>query len=55
MRACKGPEGAAFALAHAEQAQAVPVAGAAMVMCAPSERSRNRWVAVTEWKRAVGE
>jgi hypothetical protein len=55
MRACKGPEGAALALEHVGQAQAVPVVGVAMVMCAPSERSRNRWAAVTEWKRAVGE
>ena len=55
MRACRGPEGAALALEHVGQAQAVPVVGAATVMCALSERPQNRWVAVTGWKRAAGE
>lgn len=55
MRVCRGREGAAPALGHVGQAQAVPVVGAAMVMCAPSGRSRNRWVVAIEWKRAVGE
>lgn len=55
MRACRGPEGAVLALEHVELAQAVRAVEAEVVMHAPPERLRNRWVAVIEWRRAGGE
>jgi hypothetical protein len=55
MRACRGPEGAVLELEHVELAQAVPAAGAAMVIRATPEGPRNRWVAVIEWRRAGEE
>lgn len=55
MRVCRGPEGAVLELEHVELAQAVPAVGPAMVMRAPPESPRNRWVAVIEWRRAGGE
>jgi hypothetical protein len=55
MRVCRGPEGAALALGHVEQAQAVRAGGAAMVIHVPREMPRNRWVVVIELRRAVEE
>lgn len=55
MRACRGPERAVLELEHVELAQAVPAVGPAMVMRAPPECPRNRWVAVIEWRRAGEE
>lgn len=55
MRACRGPEGAVLELEHVELVQAVPVVGPAVVMRAPPEWPRNRWVAGIEWRRAGGE
>jgi len=55
MRACRGLEEAALALEHVEQAQAVRAGGAVMVMRAPREMPRNRWVVVKELRRAAEE
>lgn len=54
MRACRGLEEAVLAQEHVELAQAVPAVGAAVMILAPPERARNRWVAGIEWRRAGG-